>query len=50
MAARTLEARIGLHGRGQKAHGTIEVYRSNAKRSWKLSRLNSMLKDAVASE
>jgi len=41
--ARTIEDRTGLHGRGQKAHGTVETYRENAKRSWKLRRLNSLM-------
>ena len=47
---RNLEDKVGLHGRGQKVRGAVETYRANAKRSWKLRRLNSMLKDAVESE
>lgn len=46
--ARTIEDRTGLHGRGQKGHHTVEIYRRNAKRSWKLRRLNKALADAVA--
>ena len=48
--ARTIEDKTGLHGRGQKAHGTVETYRKNAKRSWKLRRLNKAMAEAVASE
>ena len=48
--ARELEDRTGLHSRGQKCSGSRSVYRDNAKRSWKLRRLNSMMKQAAATE
>jgi hypothetical protein len=48
--ARELEDRTGLHSRGQKCSGSRSVYRDNAKRSWKLRRLNSMMKQATATE
>ncbi len=44
---RTLEDRTGVHGRGQKAASTRNTYRNNAKRSWKLRRLNTAMADAV---
>ena len=43
---RLIEDRTGLHGRGQKASGTVETYRANAKRSWKLRRINKLLAEA----
>lgn len=45
---RLIENRTGLHGRGQKASGTVEIYRANAKRSWKLRRINKLLSEATA--
>ena len=45
---RNLEDKVGLHGRGQKVHGAVETYRQNAKRSWKLRRINKLLAEAVA--
>ena len=48
--ARTIEDKTALHGRGQKVHSAVETYRANAKRSWKLRRLNKALAEAVASE
>jgi DNA-binding CsgD family transcriptional regulator len=45
--ARELEDRTGLHSRGQKCSGSRNVYRENAKRSWKLRRLNTAMADAV---
>lgn len=48
--ARRINDRFGLTGRGQKGASTRATYRETAKRSWKLRRLNTMLKDAVAGE
>jgi DNA-binding CsgD family transcriptional regulator len=45
---RALEDRTNIHGRGQKAAGTRDTYRANAKRSWKLRKLNTLLADATA--
>jgi DNA-binding CsgD family transcriptional regulator len=45
---RALEDRTNIHGRGQKAAGTRATYRDNAKRSWKLRKLNTLLADATA--
>jgi DNA-binding CsgD family transcriptional regulator len=45
---RALEDKTGVHGRGQKASGTVTTYRDNAKRSWKLRKLNTLLADASA--
>lgn len=44
--ARRIEDRSGLHGRGQKGASTRETYRRNAKRSWKLRKLNALMADA----
>lgn len=44
---RNLEDRTGVHGRGQKASRTVEIYRANAKRSWKLRRINKLLSEAT---
>jgi biotin operon repressor len=44
---RALEDRTGVHGRGQKGSRTVETYRNNAKRSWKLRRLNNAIADAI---
>jgi hypothetical protein len=44
---RSLEDSTGVHGRGQKGARTRSIYRDNAKRSWKLRRLNSMLSEAT---
>jgi len=38
--ARRINDHIGLTGRGQKSASSRKVYRHNAKRSWKLRRLN----------
>lgn len=45
--ARELEDRTGLHSRGQKGARTRSTYAANARRSWKLRRLNTALADAV---
>lgn len=45
---RLLEDATGLHGRGQKGRTTQATFRDNAKRSWKLRRLNKALADAAA--
>ena len=45
---RDLEDATGVHGRGQKSAGSRSVYASNARQSWKLRRLNGMMKDALA--
>lgn len=45
---RALEDSTGLHGRGQKAAGTRSTYAANAKRSWKLRKLNTLMTDALA--
>jgi hypothetical protein len=45
--ARELEDRTGLHSRGQKASGTRTIYANNARKSWKLRRLNSMMAEAT---
>ena len=44
---RQLEDATGLHSRGQKCSGSRKVYRENAKRSWKLRRLNTAMAAAV---
>jgi hypothetical protein len=44
---RNLEDQTGLHGRGQKGASTRSIYRNNARKSWKLRRLNGMLKSAL---
>lgn len=44
--ARQLEDRTGLHSRGQKGARTRSIYADNARKSWKLRRLNSMMADA----
>ncbi len=46
--ARALEDKLGIHGRGQKGASTRDTYRDNAKRSWKLRKLNTLLADATA--
>lgn len=48
--ARELEDRTGLHSRGQKGASTRNIYADNARKSWKLRRLNTMLKSAVTDE
>jgi hypothetical protein len=45
---RRLEDSTGLHGRGQKGATTRDTYRANAKRSWKLRKLNTLMTDALA--
>ena len=45
---RKLENRLGIHGRGQKRSETVATYADNARRSWKLRRLNAALAEAVA--
>lgn len=45
--ARTINDRLGLTGRGQKAASTRATYADNARRSWKLRRLNAALAEAV---
>jgi hypothetical protein len=44
---RNLEDLTGVHGRGQKGARTRDIYRDNARKSWKLRRLNSMMADAT---
>ena len=46
--ARTINDRLGLTGRGQKRASSRAVYAENAKRSWKLRKLNTLLADASA--
>jgi hypothetical protein len=46
--ARALEDRLGIHGRGQKRSGSRATYANNARKSWKLRRLNSLMADASA--
>jgi len=46
--ARALEDKLGIHGRGQKGASTRATYANNARKSWKLRRLNGMMKDALA--
>jgi hypothetical protein len=48
--ARQLEDRTGLHSRGQKGSRTRRIYADNARKSWKLRRLNKVLADAATSE
>jgi hypothetical protein len=38
---------VGIHARGQKRHGTRRTYAANARKSWKLRRLNKALAEAV---
>ena len=38
---------VGIHARGQKRHGTRRTYASNARKSWKLRRLNKAFADAA---
>jgi biotin operon repressor len=45
---RALEDRTNIHGRGQKGASTRATYRANAKRSWKLRKLNALMTDATA--
>lgn len=48
--ARRINDATGLTGRGQKSASSRDTYRSNAKRSWKLRRLNSMMAEAATTE
>jgi hypothetical protein len=45
---RCLEDSTGLHGRGQKAASTRAIYRDNARRSWKLRKLDTALAAAAS--
>jgi hypothetical protein len=45
--ARRLEDRVGVHGRGQKSSSSKHTYAENARRSWKLRRLNGMMAEAT---
>lgn len=45
--ARELEDRTGLHSRGQKASGTRTTYAANARKSWKLRRINKLMTEAA---
>lgn len=45
--ARQLEDATGLHSRGQKGASTRRIYANNARKSWKLRRLNSMMAEAT---
>jgi hypothetical protein len=45
--ARRLEDRVGVHGRGQKSSSSKDTYAANARRSWKLRRLNGLIADAA---
>ncbi len=44
---RRLEDATGVHGRGQKGSSTRDTYRANARRSWKLRKLNTLMSDAA---
>ena len=44
---RRIEDLTGLHGRGQKGATSRATYRENARRSWKLRRVNKLMADAV---
>jgi hypothetical protein len=44
--ARRINDATRLTGRGQKAASTRSVYANNARKSWKLRRLNSMMTEA----
>ena len=44
---RRIEDATGLHGRGQKGATTRSTYAANARRSWKLRRVNKLMADAV---
>jgi hypothetical protein len=46
--ARALEDKLGIHGRGQKGASTRRTYADNARRSWKLRKLNTLMTDALA--
>ena len=46
--ARQLEDATGLHSRGQKGASTRSTYANNARKSWKLRRLNKAMAAAVA--
>lgn len=48
--ARKLENRLGIHGRGQKRSETVATYADNARKSWKLRRLNAALAEAAAEQ
>jgi hypothetical protein len=45
--ATELNDRLGVRGRGQKGEYTRKVYAANARKSWKLRRLNKALAEAV---
>lgn len=45
---RRLEDRTKIHGRGQKGASTRSIYANNARKSWKLRRLNKVLAEATA--
>ena len=46
--ARRINDATGLTGRGQKGASTRSTYADNARKSWKLRRLNSLMADASA--
>lgn len=45
---RRLEDATGVHARGQKLASSRSIYADNARKSWKLRRLNKAMADAVA--
>ena len=45
---RALEDVTGVHGRGQKGASTRATYAANARKSWKLRKLNTLMTDALA--
>ena len=45
---RRIEDLTGLHGRGQKGASTRATYANNARKSWKLRKLNTLMTDALA--
>ena len=45
---RNLEDVTGVHGRGQKGASTRATYAANARKSWKLRKLNTLMTDALA--
>lgn len=46
--ARRINDRLGLVGRGQKSASSRSVYADNARRSWKLRKLNRLMSESSA--
>jgi hypothetical protein len=46
--ARRMEDALGVHGRGQKSATTPAMYAANARKSWKLRKLNTAMAEAAS--